>query len=76
VCIYRIKNFPGASPGPPFKGQGREGRERKGKTGERRKGEGMGLEGKGEEHPQNKILRLEHCPAADNRNIFGAAEDH
>jgi hypothetical protein len=33
VSIYHFKHFPGASPGPSFKGQRREGREEKGKQG-------------------------------------------
>jgi hypothetical protein len=37
LSMYNVKNFPGASPGPPFKGEGgrggtgREGRERRGR---------------------------------------------
>jgi hypothetical protein len=30
VSIYHIKNFPGLAPGPPFKRQGKDGREGKG----------------------------------------------
>jgi hypothetical protein len=40
VSIYNVKNFPGASPGPPFKGEGRE-REGEGREGKKlRRGEG------------------------------------
>jgi hypothetical protein len=46
--IYNVKNCPGAfSPGPQFKEKG-------GKEGRKRK------EGRGGEHPRNKILRLQH----------------
>jgi hypothetical protein len=54
VSIYNVKIFPGASAESPFKEEG--GREGKGrKRGEERGGKGR----KGEEHPPNKILRLQ-----------------
>jgi hypothetical protein len=40
-----FQKFSGASPGPPFKGQGREGRRGR-RNREERKGEGIGWEGK------------------------------
>jgi hypothetical protein len=58
-----FQKFSGASPGPPFKEQGREGREGgEDETGEERKGEGMGWQGKEGIIPPNKILRQQHCP--------------
>jgi hypothetical protein len=64
---HNFKNFPGASPGPPFKRDerssnftascfGRQGR--RGREG--RKGEGMGWDEMGRENYPNKILRLQH----------------
>jgi hypothetical protein len=62
MSMYNVKNFPGVSPAPAFKGRGRkEGRQGEERGG--RIGEGMGREGKGGEggeHPPNKILRLQH----------------
>jgi hypothetical protein len=38
VSMYNVKNFPGASPRPPFTGEGKEGREGKGEK--EKRGEG------------------------------------